>query len=588
MAKMIPIKPIKTKSNGEVKVFNMFKDKLSDEWIVRHSYRKKNDPDENEIDFVLIHRDIGALAVEVKGGGVHLEQGEWYTIDRYGETEEIQDPYTQVGNNKKNLYKELNELKDDKIINTSYVVIFPDVNRANLETTLDNLSQKTLFKDDMNIINLEERLKEIANEQIKQYTSCNDRRLGEKTFKKLEDYFNHTFSVKYSERDLYIETKESFIRLTKEQENIAKGLLKNKKVSINAPAGTGKTVIGVYRAIYGLNNNEKVLYLCHSNNTKKDLRENINIGENTKNIDICTFEYFLIDDYNEYSSIESIGRWNCIIIDDAQELSEEIIEYIKIFNPEYLYILYEPNQIMNQYLLDMNLYHLNLECEFTLYKNIRNTNQVTELAYKLINKNCEEYKNGEDGDYPKITFIKDKDNLPDQLEKYINMLDTSNIYKYNEILILTTEDIEMSDIGCDVDDEISHLDAYNSGYDFKRPFTDRCEYKKAKSLMCTICSAFYTKTINQSIGIEKPYIILVDEKNCITYDILKDDNTESKLIKSMIYTGVSRSTYKVTIILNYKNDEECKNLSDILGIEYEVYDTFEDYMDNVKIKSKYS
>ena len=578
MAKMIPIKPIKTGSNGEVKVFNMFKDKLSDEWIVIHSYNINNDTDENEIDFVLIHRDIGVLAVEVKGGGVHLKDREWYTIDRNNKKEKIQDPYRQVGNNKTKLYYELEKLKDDKIINTSYVVIFPDVNRVNLETTLDdNRIEKTLFKDDMNTINLEEKLKEIANKQINKYPSDDDRRLGEETFKNLEDYFNPIFSTKYSERDLYIETKESFIRLNKEQENIAKGLLRNKRVSINAPAGTGKTVIGVYRAIYGLNNDENVLYICHNDTTTdilyRYMKKYKNISINTLN-DLEEFEAF----YGEFPT----ENWKCIIIDDAQELTEKEILYVKSLNSEYLYILYDPNQIIDKD-LNKNVDYLNLECEFSLYKNIRNTNQVTELAYKLINKNYEDYKNGENGECPKIIFIKDKNKLPNQLEKYISMLNSNNIYKNNEVLILTTENMGSSYIYCDIYDDCDELKLYPTRY-----FTDRCKSTGTDyyEIRCNVCSGYYVKTIRQSIGIQKPYIILVDEKNCITSDILKDDNPESKLVKSMIYTGVSRSTYKVTMVLNYKNDEECKNLSDILGIEYEVYDTFEHYIDKVKIKKQ--
>ena len=585
MAKMIPIKPIKTGSNGEVKVFNMFKDKLSDEWIVIHSYNINNDTDENEIDFVLIHRDIGVLAVEVKGGGVHLKDREWYTIDRNNKKEKIQDPYRQVGNNKTKLYYELEKLKDDKIINTSYVVIFPDVNRVNLETTLDdNRIEKTLFKDDMNTINLEEKLKEIANKQINKYPSDDDRRLGEETFKNLEDYFNPIFSTKYSERDLYIETNEHLLRLTKEQKNTAIGLLNNKRVSINGLAGTGKTVVGVYRAILGLDNNEKILYICHSIYSKEEIIKYTEKNKNKNNIDICSFREF---ETGEFSRTKNIGKWDCIIIDDARELTKEDIMSIKALKSEYIYILYDQNQTTSLE-FDKDLDYLELDCKYFLNKNKRNTNQITKFAYELINKDYKDYQNGIDGQNPKIIFIKNNRNLLNQLRKYLKIMDSNNIFNYGEILILTNEKIVNSDIYCGRELYLSDELEPEPPMEYATGTDDRCvnEYGEYIYTTCNSCSSFYTRTIYQSIGLEKPYVILVDEKNCIKNDILKNDIPESKLVKNMLYIAISRAKYKATMILNYENDEKCKNLSDILGIEYEVYDTFEHYIDKVKIKKQ--
>ncbi|MGL5558627.1 MAG: NERD domain-containing protein, partial [Paraclostridium dentum] len=561
MAIMIPKKPIKTNSDAEVTVFKVFEEKLSDEWMVVHSYRFKQDTDDGEIDFVLIHKEIGAIVVEVKGGGVHVKEREWYTINRNREHIKIQNPYTQVNRNKIRLYK---ELKGDLVrIYTSQIVFLPDVYYKNLETSNEEFKKLTLYKEDISSTKLEDKLKKIVNRQIEKYTSTNNITLSDETMDNIKKYFNYKFNAEYSEKDFYIETKENFMRLSKEQRKRAQVLIDNKRVSINAPAGTGKTVVGVYRAVHGLNNNEKILYICHNENSKDRIIEYIKCLKNVvnkENIDICTFKEF---EENEYSRLKSIGRWNCIIIDDAQELTEEDILSIRALNSEYMHILYDTHQCLKQVSCD-NLKYLELECKFSLHENIRNTNQITDLCYKLINKDPEEYKSGVEGVEPNILFIKNiNDNLPDELEDYIHRLNKKNIYKLSEILILTTESINDSSIYCEM------AKGFNNGLDMEyitpssRCIFNNNVYYRYKT--CKQCSSKFTKTIYESIGIEKPYVILVDEHDCIKSNVLQSNKAKTNLIKYSLYTAISRATYKVKIILKYENDEECGKLSHILG-----------------------
>src|SRR4051812_19785362 len=78
-------------SDGERRVFAALK-ALPDEYTVIHSFRwvhphskhivLKDLPAQGEGDFVLLHPQKGILVVEVKGGKVWCERGQWYQENR--------------------------------------------------------------------------------------------------------------------------------------------------------------------------------------------------------------------------------------------------------------------------------------------------------------------------------------------------------------------------------------------------------------------------------------------------------------------------------------------------------------------------
>jgi hypothetical protein len=49
-----------------------------------------------ETDFIIAHPNLGILLLEVKGGGIEVRDGEWISIDRYGQKWKITNPYEQV------------------------------------------------------------------------------------------------------------------------------------------------------------------------------------------------------------------------------------------------------------------------------------------------------------------------------------------------------------------------------------------------------------------------------------------------------------------------------------------------------------
>ncbi|WP_122879286.1 nuclease-related domain-containing protein [Burkholderia pseudomallei] len=74
--------------------------RLSDDWTVLHhvSWQSKRGgrQGDGEADFVLVHPRKGILVLEVKGGGIEIETGRWFTTDRNGRRFAIKNPFEQA------------------------------------------------------------------------------------------------------------------------------------------------------------------------------------------------------------------------------------------------------------------------------------------------------------------------------------------------------------------------------------------------------------------------------------------------------------------------------------------------------------
>src|SRR5436309_868985 len=91
MARMYPqALPDMVESNAERLLYEVMRQQLSDDFVVMHSVkwlmrnRDRFDQD-GEIDFLVVHPQLGLLIIEVKGGRIRVDgsSGIWYTKDRF-------------------------------------------------------------------------------------------------------------------------------------------------------------------------------------------------------------------------------------------------------------------------------------------------------------------------------------------------------------------------------------------------------------------------------------------------------------------------------------------------------------------------
>lgn len=69
---------------------------LGEDWWVLHDVPWLFDGREGQADFVVVHPRIGLVVLEVKGGGLSVRDGMWFSVDRHRQEHEIRDPFGQA------------------------------------------------------------------------------------------------------------------------------------------------------------------------------------------------------------------------------------------------------------------------------------------------------------------------------------------------------------------------------------------------------------------------------------------------------------------------------------------------------------
>jgi len=117
---------IKDLKGAEKSFVQVLADGLSDSWFIftRQDIRKKNRP--YEIDVLVMHEKYGFLAMEVKGGPVRIDGGEWYRRDE-------RFPISPIRQAQDAAYELRDFLRNNsstlKRVNIPYALVLPDVLR---------------------------------------------------------------------------------------------------------------------------------------------------------------------------------------------------------------------------------------------------------------------------------------------------------------------------------------------------------------------------------------------------------------------------------------------------------------------------
>lgn len=128
---MIPGTPFETGSHAEKQIFERLRLTFDNGYSAFHSLKPTTHPYKQfpEIDFVIVGPE-GLFALEVKGGRVTVQDGDWHYQDGHGsETFQMQDPFRQAETAMHGLMEELQENLPGHVLDrvaTGYGVIFPN------------------------------------------------------------------------------------------------------------------------------------------------------------------------------------------------------------------------------------------------------------------------------------------------------------------------------------------------------------------------------------------------------------------------------------------------------------------------------
>jgi len=253
-----------TRSNAERTIFRLFQTGLSANWTALHSlgiasHRIKPWA---EIDFVLIGPP-GVFCIEIKGGRVRRENGEWiFTNARGEETRKHEGPFDQVGGASAALFNflRLGEVGFRGLMGKG--VMFPDIEFALTGPDID----LDIVYDLRDVSHgIDRFLERIINKAAERHPPT-EVTLNESRRRQIVDALRGDFDFRPSLRHTAQNVNQDLLALTTEQYRILDAMAENDRLLIRGSAGTGKTMLAVEEARRASANGRRVLVCCFSRN----------------------------------------------------------------------------------------------------------------------------------------------------------------------------------------------------------------------------------------------------------------------------------------------------------------------------------
>lgn len=264
-ARFFPDQPRYFISAAEEKVFKALKRTLVDPafsvvysvpWVTRKD--RLAEVREHEADFVIIHPQLGLLVIEVKGGTLKNDRGDFWRIFPNGDKVIADNPVMQVRSNYHGLVEELQKCSMvPKYIYGGYALIFPDI-QAVLGGLGPLISKEMIcFEDDLPCLG--EKITFMLQTRLAGGLRSP---LGEAGAEAIVQCLL-PFAVAEPKLAEDLKNREKEIdRLTKRQENILDLLVNLPQALITGGAGTGKTYLALEKARRLAKQGKKVLLTC--------------------------------------------------------------------------------------------------------------------------------------------------------------------------------------------------------------------------------------------------------------------------------------------------------------------------------------
>ncbi|HET7755265.1 MAG TPA: DEAD/DEAH box helicase family protein, partial [Anaeromyxobacteraceae bacterium] len=315
------------KSYAELAVYKALRANLPRGWSAWHSLRVR---DRNNLlgegDFVLAHPDRGALVLEVKGGAVEQRDGRWYSnavaLDRA--------PLDQAIGYAKRLAARCHEI-GTPLPSFGAAACFPDV-AVDRQPSEDDLAGVVLGKN--HLAWLAEALPGIADRALPQ-----PREVRAGWMDTLHRLWGETWVPTLSLGTRAKDLGDRFA-LTEQQLDTLEGLAENDRVLVQGGAGSGKTLIAAEAARREAAAGRRVLLLCFTKPLRQWLAARLE-GHGVEVKTVSGLAWSVVNDAGQGTAARDVtetdywratllragdlaeGRWDSVIIDEAQDLLEE-------------------------------------------------------------------------------------------------------------------------------------------------------------------------------------------------------------------------------------------------------------------------
>ena len=338
------------KSPAERMIYSLLSDLEWENCIVLHSLGMAEHVDKifGEIDFVVI-ADEGVLCIEVKGGIVKRQGGDWHFINRYGkDSTKKEGPYQQAQGNEQSLRLYLEKRlknKQDPICRCAYAncVMTPDCvidTDDNIEIIPEITFDKRNTKEDLP--KFFERSFKYWKDKTMEKHHFSGRHLQDDDKERLVSILRGDFAFVPAMSLALKRTDEMLASLTDEQYIIMQGF-HSKRMLVSGPAGTGKTMLAMDQCRKLKAEGYNVLYLCYNKLIANYVRKNFELEK--QYIDVSTLHSFLmkktgeteIEDANFFTDIlpnkfingideymPDNEKYDVLVVDEGQDLMNTV------------------------------------------------------------------------------------------------------------------------------------------------------------------------------------------------------------------------------------------------------------------------
>lgn len=233
---------------------------LPNDWYVFHDVAWQSstagETGDGQADFVLMHPTKGIIVLEVKGGGIEVDRGQYVSVDRNGIRHVIKNPFAQARTSKHVLLDYLKScIPGLPYVAMAHGVVFSDVTdppRLGPEAPAEIVIDRRGLRDIAAAIS---RLLEHSGR------SC---QLEARHVERIISLLAPTATIRPILRDDIEDARARLIHLTDDQYRLLRQIRRNRQALVYGGAGTGKTLLAVERSRQLAAEGFRVLLTCYN------------------------------------------------------------------------------------------------------------------------------------------------------------------------------------------------------------------------------------------------------------------------------------------------------------------------------------
>jgi hypothetical protein len=413
----------------ERKVRSELAKQLPASWIVVCSvcYCWQNDDGytrDGQADFVVLAPGLGMAIVEVKGTRrVWIdEDGLWYKIKHNGQKSQlVEPPPEQACRNMYNLTDRVKAClgKDHFPGLFAWLVVYPN---GDVYGKLDLYYASSVVAR-KNVHRLKGAIESVLTERGKR--GLGGMFTGDVAAQAAKLLTNGHFIVRAVDTELEVEEDSKGIdELTRQQYAALRGAFELPNVSIVGPAGSGKTVLAIWKLLALLNENKSVIYVCYNTQLAGFLKFRYpDVADSIVSVD----RFFLglvnarhqnqADYYTDVlpnlvmghvMDMEDEDKYDAIIVDEGQDFGESrriaLYFLLKEAGEDQQWLIFSDQkqnlfQVGKEDLIDA-------EVTFRLYHNCRNTRRLNAATNSVCHVKVQSMLGVPEGQYPKVDLCR--------------------------------------------------------------------------------------------------------------------------------------------------------------------------------------